>query len=276
MIERLIGRFRNSWFLFKQSWSVLRYNRKLFFFPMATGAVFTVAIVITILLHFVLLQSQLLATDILYATLIGLTWAITLLSISLFNAAMIISIYTKFTKGDSTIKESLKLARGSVFKVFMWFLITITIKALLNLLFRNKKGDSNTTASGVDTVWNLGSYLVLPILAIEKLSISETVKRAPYLFNKSWGENAIGQASLGFVCNLLGLPTLVIMLLSFLSGSWTVIAVVMAICLAYLIVLALCYEILAAIYQTSLYLYATTGTISPVFNHNTITQAFRS
>ena len=57
--------------------------------------------------------------------------------------------------------------------------------------------------------WSLVTFLVLPVLVIEGLSVGKAIKRSSELFRRAWGEQVIANAGIGLVglaAVIAGLP----------------------------------------------------------------------
>src|SRR5204863_3398010 len=60
-------------------------------------------------------------------------------------------------------------------------------------------------ASIIGFAWNVSTYLVVPILVIENVNPVDAVKRSIELLKKTWGEQLVGNLSIGAAFGLLWL-----------------------------------------------------------------------
>ena len=128
--------------------------------------------------------------------------------------------------------------------------------------------------------WSLMTYLVVPVLVVEKIGPIEAIRRSGGLLRRTWGEQIVGNISFGLVtfllfllvALLLALPALLIVEL--LGPALGILLAV----LLYILVLGtllMTSNALSGIYQAALYLYAAEGMDTPHFNRHDLEGAFR-
>ena len=116
--------------------------------------------------------------------------------------------------------------------------------------------------------WSLVTFLVVPILVIDGKGPFEAFKASARLLKKTWGEQLIGNFSFGLVFFLLGLPGIILIVLSIAVAS---IATPLGIALiilgiGYMLLLGLIQSTLQIIFQAALYLYAQDGRVPEGFD----------
>jgi hypothetical protein len=126
--------------------------------------------------------------------------------------------------------------------------------------------------------WNLATFLVVPVLVMEKVGPIEAIKRSGSLLRKTWGEQLIGAGGIGLVFGLLFFVVLMIGvgLIVVVSSSVPLMIVVL---IALLIVgglIGLIGSAASGVYTASLYRYATKGDPGTAFRADTMAAAFRS
>jgi cobalamin biosynthesis protein CobD/CbiB len=124
------------------------------------------------------------------------------------------------------------------------------------------------------------TYLVVPVLIVENVGPIAAIKRSASLLKKTWGEQIIGNFSIGIV---FGIITLLVVLLSIpvfmlasASGSAVVMALVIAVVVLVVIFISLINATLSGIYVAAVYQYAATGETNSLFPQDLIKRAFRS
>src|SRR5262249_51189400 len=98
---------------------------------------------------------------------------------------------------------------------------------------------------------------------VEGLGPVGAIKRSSSILKQTWGEAATGSVGLGAIGFLLSLPAFVVIGLAILmatnSGITTIALVLIPLAFAYILALAAVMGMLGTVFQTGLYVYATTG-----------------
>jgi hypothetical protein len=134
-------------------------------------------------------------------------------------------------------------------------------------------------ASVIGLAWNLATFLAIPILVVEDVGPLEAVKRSAGMLKKTWGEQIVGNFSIGLIFGLLSIALIlgdVLLILAAVAAD--VIPVV--ILLVVMGVLALVFigfisSTLSGIYTAAVYQYAKRGEASQFFSRELVTGAFR-
>jgi hypothetical protein len=129
---------------------------------------------------------------------------------------------------------------------------------------KDKLGFLGSILGGVlDIAWAVVTYFVLPILVVENLGPISAIKRSSAILRQTWGETAVGGIGLSAVGLLLSLPAIILMAfavwLGVQTGIGAVTMVVFAAGLIYLLALSAVMSTLTTIFQTGVYVFATTG-----------------
>ncbi len=72
-----------------------------------------------------------------------------------------------------------------------------------------KRANSVAIISMIGLAWNIATFLVVPVLAVEKVGPFDAVKRSVALYKKTWGEQIVGNLGLGA---FFGLVTFLVIL----------------------------------------------------------------
>ena len=126
--------------------------------------------------------------------------------------------------------------------------------------------------------WSLITFLVVPILVVEGVGPIEAIKRSASLLRKTWGEQIVGNFSIGLVVGLTFLAVLlaggaVVVLLFSVAELLGVLALMVLV--AGLIILGLIGSALSGIFNVALYRYAAGEDSSRFFPQETLEGAFR-
>jgi hypothetical protein len=280
-------RLGNSWELVKQSWAVLQANKTLLTFPIVS-MVATIIISIVFAIPGAMIFGNMQTDDGINIVAIIYTFLFYLVmytAVIFSNTALIGSALMYMDGKTPTVSDGFRLASERFGKIFGYAAIAATVGLVLNML-RNNRGDSivmqiiGAILAGVlQFAWNLVTFLVIPVLVIENLGPIEAIKRSGTLLKQTWGEQLIGNFSVGLIFFLISLAVvLVVGLPLFLIASSmnsgllmivTVIVVVLAVMLVNLIGGAV-----GGIFQAALYRYATQGDAGTFFSEDTVRGAF--
>jgi hypothetical protein len=155
-----------------------------------------------------------------------------------------------------------------------WAVLSATVSLVLRAVEERAGIVGRIVVGLVGLAWSLVTFLVLPILVVERIGVVPAVKRSTELFKHTWGENVVtngGIGLLGFVASLAGL--VVVMPLLMLGGPATILGI--GIGLAWIAVVSCVTTTLSGIVSLALYRYATGGQV-PGFSDEQLRGAFRS
>ncbi|MCB9458781.1 MAG: hypothetical protein H6670_03950 [Anaerolineaceae bacterium] len=281
--------FENSWQLAKASWAVLRANKQLMWFPIMAGISMIVVFILFFIPAAVLTGIMAMVTGAATSDNSGgevlgfiLMFFMYLVSYSVgifFNTALIGSALHYMDGETPTVSSGLALARSKMGTIIGYALISATVGVILNAI-RERSGILGNIISGlIGMAWNLATFLVVPILALNDISPIDAIKQSASLFKKTWGEQVVGNFSIGAVIGLLALAVLIggglimALLAATKSGLLIVIGIVIFV-LAFIIVVVIG-SAMDGIYKAALYRYAETGQLPSDFDIDMIQNAFR-
>ncbi len=286
-----MGKIRRSWMLVKASWGVLKADKELALFPIVSGI--CVAIAIAILTGGFMLvtgdgareiadrfeegsNQSWSAADLVTLFLI---YFVTVLIATFFNAALIGATLKRLRGGDPTFRDGLQMASGRIGAILGYSAIAATVGVVIQLI-RSRSNTAGELAAGfLNIAWGVATFLVVPVLVAEDIGPTEAIKRSGSLLKKTWGEQIVGNASLGLVGFL---ATAVVALIGMgliwgasaigstvaLGGAITVLIILVAI-------VAVIFSALNAIYKAAVYEYAADGIAAGAFGQDAMSNAFR-
>ena len=176
------------------------------------------------------------------------------------RAAQMLGAKCRLEGGNPTIRSSVFAALKKFWPIFGWAILTISIRLILAIpayIAKQLGGDFAGYALGrfLAIVWNVFSYLALPIAAFEGLGPLKALRRSRELLHKTWGESLAINVSVEVMMSFFVAPGFLVMLVlipinaqlgAFIALGWYV--------------LVLCFmSMISAVYQTALYIYAATG-----------------
>lgn len=188
-----------------------------------------------------------------------------------FNAAVIGTAMKRLQGEDAKISDGLALARQHIGKIFVWSVVTATVGMILRTL-QERSGIVGRILLGiVGIAWTVLTYFVVPVLLFEPVGVGESIKRSGSIFRQRWGEQFIGQATIGLAFFLISIP--VVLVGGLLSAAVPPLGfplLVLAIG-ALTAVASAC----SGVFNAALYRYATTGEASGAFSVEDMNSSFR-
>jgi hypothetical protein len=123
----------------------------------------------------------------------------------------------------------------------------------------------------VGVAWNVLTFFVVPVLLYEPVGVGDAIKRSASIFKERWGEQFIGNATIGLAFFLLSIPVVVVGGLVAAAVPVLGIPLLVVAIGALMAVAAAC----TGVFNAALYRYATTGESSGAFDETDLTASFR-
>ena len=275
-----MGRMRNTWQLAKTSWAVLKKDRELLWIPVLSFLASAAVIVVVLVLTFLTLSTTSSHGDTTMELnpamiVVFLVGALLLGIISVFfNGALVAGAHERLTGGDPTVRSAVGRAFSRIGGLVPWALITTTVGLVLQALRDRAGWLGRIVTHMLEMAWQVVTFLTVPAIVIDNLGPIEGLKRSASLLRQTWGENIAARVGFGLLGFILILPAAVVVGL-FIASGWTVLMVIGVIAgAAWVAVVVVVLTALNAIFQTALYLYATTGTSPSGFEQAPLAQTF--
>jgi len=190
-----------------------------------------------------------------------------------FQAALISQADVALGGGDPSVAGGIEAARRKAGAILPWALLSATVSLVLRSL-EDRAGVVGRFAIGlVGMAWSLVTYLVVPILVLENVTVGAALRGSSALFKRTWGENVVGNAGVGLVSFLAALPGAGVFAIGISSGGAAGVGL-MVLGGAWLLLIAVVSSAVSGIYQTALYRYAASGSVAPAFAEANLGQAF--
>jgi hypothetical protein len=271
-----MDRIARSWAMFKASLQVLRTRKELALFPVLSG-------IATLIVAAGFVAPALLASrhsidagnglrPVSYV-LFFLGYLVLAYIAIFFQAALISQADVALGGGDPSVAGGIEAARRKAGAILPWALLSATVSLVLRSL-EDRAGVVGRFAIGlVGMAWSLVTYLVVPILVLENVTVGAALRGSSALFKRTWGENVVGNAGVGLVSFLAALPGAGVFAIGISSGGAAGVGL-MVLGGAWLLLVAVVSSALSGIYQTALYRYAASGSVAPAFAEANLGQAF--
>jgi hypothetical protein len=274
-------RIRRSWDLVKSSWRVLRADRELLLYPVASGIVTFVAMALLFLVWLASGGPDRLDDEsfgILDLVLAFILYFVVSTVVIFFNSALVAAANIRLEGGDPTLSDGFRIAFSRIGAILGWAAIAATVGLVLQAL-RERGGAVGAIVSLIGNMaWSLITFLVVPILVVEGVGPIEAIKRSASLLRTTWGEQIVGNFSIGLVVGLAFLAVLVLggIVVVALFSVATIVGVLVAVLLVVsLVLLGLIGSALSGIFNVALYRYAVGKDSSQFFPPETLDGAFR-
>ena len=273
-----IGR---SWELAKGSFRVLRSDKELLIFPFLS---FIALVVVTLSFAFSwftlggVTEAQNGHVSVTSYVLAFVFYVVSYTVTFFFQTALVGAAMIRLDGGDPTVRDGLRIATSRLPAIIGYAIIAATVGMILRWI-SERAGIVGQIIGGIlGFAWSVVTFLVVPVLVVEKVGPIEAVKRSGGLLRKTWGEQLVGNVGIGLVFGIL------LMLVIFLGGALlyplfqasTALGVAGVVALVLLVgVLALIGSALSGIFTASVYRYATKGDGGAMFNNQVLAAAFR-
>jgi hypothetical protein len=270
--------FQRSWAIVKSSWAVLRQDRELVWLPVISFACTLVTLGLTFGMAWAggadfggdTFDPGPLGYVLLFLGYVALAY-ITIF----FNAALISAANERMTGGDPTVSSALAGARAKAGRILPWALVSATVSIVLRAVSQRSSGLGRLVIGLIGMAWSLVTFLVLPILVLEDVTVGPAISRSKDLFKRTWGEQVVGSGAISILAFVALLAGGIVMAVVAATGI-TVLIVIAAVALAVWVgVVIAVSSALSGIFQAALYRYAATGHAPTGFRDDELAGAFR-
>ena len=307
-----IERFQNGWRLFLNSLDVMRRNKRLLLFPIATAgltAVMAVLFLTPIALqptghsyfekaHWTAVEGRLFVvgppTD--YDAARGrkesvsittqayaygaLFYFVSMFLATFFNVAFVHEIFNALNGAPVSVGEGLQFAGTKVKPILMWTLFAGVVGLLIRSLEQKFGFFGRWVVRLVGLAWSVASVFVIPVLVMEEHPDNPigVVRQSAGVIRKTWGEALAGYAGLQIGGIVVGFGTLAVAIVAIAAALyetlWLTFAV-LGLWLVFVCAFSYAMSVASQIYLCVLYRYASTGVVPPAYTPEMLTSAWR-
>jgi hypothetical protein len=230
-----------------------------------------------------IIQGQRAPDDVLSYVVLFLFYFVNYFVIVFFNSALLGCAIMRFRGGQPTIGDGFRVAILRVPQIAGWALVSATVGLVLRIIESRSEKVGQIIAGLMGSAWSVVTYLVVPVLVVEKAGPIEAVKRSFALLKKTWGEALgarIGTGVVFFVIFLVALLPLLVFVglgvFAFGAGQMILGGVAVAGAVVVFILISLVSSALSTILLAAIYLYAAEGTVPGVFDAELLEGAFQA
>jgi hypothetical protein len=268
-MERIERGFR----LARASWEVLKADRELMILPVLS---FAATAIVAVSFFAVAWGTSGLPGDgdqptVVHWVLIGLFYFVSYFIAIFANAALVGAATIRLRGGDPTVKDGLRIAFDKIDKILRWSAVAATVGLVLRSMEERAGFLGRIVISIVGAAWSAVTFFVVPVLIYEELGVVDSIKRSGSIFKQRWGEQFVGNASIGIVMFVLVIPVAAVgALLMKVAPALGVLVLVLGIG-----ALSAAGGAMSGIFNAALYRFATTGEAAGAFSAEDLRGSFR-
>lgn len=274
-----VRRLSNTWTMAKVSWGVLRKDRELLVLPV-------LSFLLSVVLLAVIWVPRLLSMDadssagaegseasgVLIVVAVVSAMVLGIVSV-FFNGALVAGAYERLTGGDPTVGSAIRRAMARLGGLVPWAILKTTVGLILETLKERAGWLGRIVLGIIGAAWEVATFLVVPAIVIDDQGPIEGLRSSASHLKQTWGENIAGQVGFGLLGFVAMLPVVAVLVLAGALGEAAFVAGVV-VSVLWIAVVVVVLAALSAIFQTALYLYATSGTIPEGFEQSTLSDSF--
>lgn len=275
-----LGKFATSYTLVRESWSILKQDTELLWFPVLSALTSLVALIaFGALFFFTTMGGDMHALE--YSTQgevqrwgyagLFVYYIVMFFITNYFLAGVYTIVHGRFNGQDLTFTDGIQGANKNMDKIFIWSLISATVGLVLRFISDRSEIAGRIIAAIFGAAWGILTYFSLPSLVIGQKDVKESFKESAALIRKTWGEAFIMNIGVGlffivlfFVGTALSIGVCVLIPL---PPVWLLVGILYVVFVIGLIVVS---STLGTIYRLALYEYALTGKVPEGFSEGVV------
>jgi hypothetical protein len=278
----MFDRFSRSWALIKASATILKQDKHLLVFPLISAAAL-IAVVLSFALPvfgfelFEVLERGEGSDLVVYSVLLAF-YVVQYFVRFFFNAALVGATMMRLDGGAPTVGDGLRIAASRIGPILGYAIIAATVGVILKAI-QERVGFLGRIIVGMLGVgWSVATFLVVPTLVASNVGPIDAIRDSAGMLKKTWGENVIGQAGMGFAfgCISFAVVAIGLVLVGLLASTGSGVLAVLAVVLLVVVFLGvmLVQATLSGIYSAALYRYAANRDGTTGFDKAALESAF--
>lgn len=172
---------------------------------------------------------------------------------------------------DPMVADGMQVATRRLDVIVSWTLVSMAVGLFLAVIAERLKLAGAITSRLLGLAWGLATTFVIPVLALEDLSVRDSIGRSASIFKAKWGETVVAQGTVSIAMMVVLLPAVL------LASMCFAIAVPIGVAALVLVVgaAALVSGALDAVVDVALYRYALDGEVLGAFTEADLRDSFR-
>jgi hypothetical protein len=275
------GQIARTRSLMRVSWLLLRNDKELLIFPFIDLICCILIVAVFLIPSFaggilwMDTSSSSIDQKVLYYGVLFLCFFCQYLVIVFFNSAIIACAAIRMGGKDPQVSDGFRAAIARFPLVAMWALVLAGVSVVTAIIRKEDKSEYGAiAASSLEMFGSVVSFLVVPIIVLERKGPFSALEESTSLLKKTWGEQLVFEFSFGTVSFFLSIIGLIPIIAVFLVGGVAVpfdslagkiMLSTAGLSAIYLIGIGVIHSALRSIFKTALYLYARDGEVPAGF-----------
>jgi hypothetical protein len=181
------------------------------------------------------------------------------------NAALVHAANEALRGGRPTVAGGFRGAAARLGPIAVWALISCTVSLLLRALHAVRGGVLIEAVLGF--TWQLTTYLVVPLVVVERDPVPRALRRARELLRGTWGTNLGGTVGIALYTTVVALVGAVVLVAcGFALGGETMVLTMLGVAALWTLFVALLGSTVSVVFRTALYRFATDRSAVPYFS----------
>lgn len=122
------------------------------------------------------------------------------------NVALAYAASAAFDGEEVSAREALKAASSRAGAIAVWSLISVLVGMLLNQLAQRVPLAGKLIVWLLGVAWGIGTFFVVPVLALERISPTDALRRSMGMAKQRWSEEVGGSLAIGAWTGVIALP----------------------------------------------------------------------
>jgi hypothetical protein len=276
-------RIRNSWELGKISWSVLRSDRTLAWFPVLSALVSLLVIgafaglVATTGVDTTAGTETAAGTESLQAigyVFIVVGYIALAFVATYFLAALVHAANERLEGREASLSGSLGAANAKLHRILPWAIVQGTVSVIISAIEERAGFVGQIIIRLIGAAWTIVTFLTVPIIMMEDLGPWNALKRSGTLLKQTWGENLVAQAGFGLFAMVASIPGIALIAIGVATDEVAALIGLGAIGIIWILVVSVVISAMSGIYRIALYRFAVDGKAPGAFADSDLGGAF--
>jgi hypothetical protein len=270
-------RIRNSWELFKISWTVLRSDHTLAWFPILSGLVSLVVLALFAGLVWTTGVDTTNGQESLEAigyVFVVLGYIVLAFVATYFLAALVHAANERLEGRDASLGGSIGAANAKLHRILPWAIVQGTVSVIISAIEERAGFVGQIIVRLIGAAWAIVTFLTVPIIMMEDLGPWNALKRSGTLLKQTWGENLAAQAGFGIFAMLASLPGAALIGIGIATDEIAAIIGLGAIGVIWILIVSVVIAAMSGIYRIALYRFAVDGQAPGAFAQANLGGAF--
>ena len=278
-------RIRNSWELGKISWSVLRSDRTLAWFPVLSALVSLLVIGAFAGLVATTGVDTTAGTETATGTgteslqaigyvFIVVGYIVLAFVATYFLAALVHGANERLEGRDASLSGSLGAANGKLHRILPWAIVQGTVSVIISAIEERAGFVGQIIVRLIGAAWTIVTFLTVPVIMMEDLGPWNALKRSGTLLKQTWGENLVAQAGFGLFAMVASIPGIALIAIGVATDEVAALIGLGAIGIIWILVVSVVISAMSGIYRIALYRFAVDGKAPGAFADSNLGGAF--